>query len=72
MVDKTRVEVLTQIDMVQESQVHSCGDIIFHSFSEDHMAAIVAFMKCREDVGRIISGTVIVTFHVAHFRPRGR
>ena len=65
-------EQLTNIDVIEPSQIKSCSDEILDSLSEDNMAAIVAVMKGIQNIFRIICYAVIMALHVAHPIARGR
>ena len=58
--------------MIEESQIHGCGNEILDSFSENDMASVVAFMERLENVVSVIRDTVIVTVCVAYSCPRRR
>jgi hypothetical protein len=58
--------------MIEESQIHGCGNEILDSFSENGMASIVAFMERLEDVVGVISDTVIVTICITNSCPGWR
>lgn len=60
-----RRDPLTEVDMVQVGQVQSGTNDIFRPLGEDDMATVVAFVDSVQDVGRVVTFSVIVALHVA-------
>lgn len=57
--------------MFQEGPVHGRADGVRSVLAEQHMAAVVALMESRQDVGRVV-GSVAVCLDSTELGPLGR
>lgn len=53
------VLLLTYVDMFQEGPIHGRADGVRGVLGKQHMAAIVAFVESRQNVGRVVRSVAV-------------